>query len=263
MNPYSPITSIINQYISAFPDVSFRVVMVRYLSDGSTQAQNRYWTANQLQKGLTKLQSSNAQGEHIYARPDSYQYILLDDITPEVLPRVYAALPCLVMETSPKNYQSFFYLAQMPKSEEEATAWCRYVANYFGGDRGSADALHVGRLPGFTNRKEKHRMPNGHYPFVKLLFAKQQVSLLSPPSGGLCFSSEPQAGSRRSPQKIEGRDRSREDFALACHMVRRGSTDEEIFTALSQREKGQNRPKYVRMTVRNAWAAVARQNQSF
>ena len=42
------------------------------------------------------------------------------------------------------------------------------LALRFGGDRGSCDWRHFGRLAGFTNQKKERRLQNGFQPFVKL-----------------------------------------------------------------------------------------------
>jgi len=44
----------------------------------------------------------------------------------------------------------------------------RELAERFGGDMSSANWRHMGRLAGFTNRKEEHRQPDGRYPYVRL-----------------------------------------------------------------------------------------------
>ena len=45
----------------------------------------------------------------------------------------------------------------------------------FGGDRGSCDWRHFGRLAGFTNQKEERRLENGLHPFAKLPCCEGQV----------------------------------------------------------------------------------------
>src|SRR5205823_6207140 len=56
-----------------------------------------------------------------------------------------------------------------------STAAARALAEKFKGDPSSADWRHFGRLAGFTNRKDKHRQPGGHYPFVRLLHATGEI----------------------------------------------------------------------------------------
>jgi len=42
------------------------------------------------------------------------------------------------------------------------------LAERYDGDMSSANWRHMGRLAGFTNRKEEHRQPDGRYPYVRL-----------------------------------------------------------------------------------------------
>jgi hypothetical protein len=49
-----------------------------------------------------------------------------------------------------------------------STLAARQLALRFGGDCGSADWRHLGRLAGFTNQKKERRLKNGLQPFVKL-----------------------------------------------------------------------------------------------
>src|SRR5262249_21638673 len=53
-------------------------------------------------------------------------------------------------------------------------------ASRFGGDPGSADWRHFGRLSGFTNRKERHRLTNGLFPFVRIVHSSGKVYEKSP-----------------------------------------------------------------------------------
>ncbi|MEQ9437478.1 MAG: DNA-primase RepB domain-containing protein [Cyclobacteriaceae bacterium] len=247
----------VEQYVQALPCEEYQVRLIRE-RDGQKEAQGRKWTSDQLIAGVGALQAKNAQGYHIYARPVSMQYILGDDIREERLAEIYALNPSLVIETSPNNYQVFLRLAQVPRSIKHANQICRAFAAQYNADRGSADAMHVGRLPGFTNRKPKYQMASGHFPFVKVVYAQNNVSSFSPPSGGLCLTSYSHQGAFSSNHRMSGEDRSREDFWVACKMIRKGETYEEIREVLSARDKGRDRPRYVEMTIRNARIAVAR-----
>jgi hypothetical protein len=75
--------------------------------------------------------------------------------------------PALVVETSPRNFQAWL---QHGSTLDKAlsTAVAKTLAKRFHGDQGSADWRHFGRLAGFTNRKEKHRQPEGYFPYVRL-----------------------------------------------------------------------------------------------
>ncbi len=76
--------------------------------------------------------------------------------------------PAAVVETSPGNHQAWVRVSDAPLSKGEGTAVARALVARFGGDMSSANWRHVGRLAGFTNRKEEHRQPDGRYPYVRL-----------------------------------------------------------------------------------------------
>jgi hypothetical protein len=76
--------------------------------------------------------------------------------------------PAVIVETSPANFQVWLNHGKVLPRDLSSLA-SRTLASRFGGDPGSADWRHFGRLSGFTNRKEKHRLPNGLFPFVRVL----------------------------------------------------------------------------------------------
>lgn len=133
----------------------------------------RNWEAPDLLKSIPWLKAKNLEGAAIYMRPlGEHSFSLIDDLKPENLPRMKAAgfQPCLVVQTSPNNFQAWLNHGRvLPK--ETSTAVARSLAQQFGGDPGSADWRHFGRLSGFTNRKEKHQQANGLFPFVKVIEA--------------------------------------------------------------------------------------------
>ena len=54
------------------------------------------------------------------------------------------------------------------------------LAERYGGDPGSADWRHFGRLAGFTNPKPNRRLASGLQPFARLLEASGQVYQQAP-----------------------------------------------------------------------------------
>src|SRR5262249_51393338 len=72
------------------------------------------------------------------------------------------------------NYQAWLNHGRV-LSRNASSAAARSLAQQFGGDLGSADWRHYGRLAGFTNRKEKHRGEDGRFPFVRLIHATGDV----------------------------------------------------------------------------------------
>jgi hypothetical protein len=93
--------------------------------------------------------------------------ILIDDLDLFKIDRLIESdlEPACITETSPNNFQVWISLGEdsMPKEQRKIVA--RVLAKEFGGDPGSTDANHLGRLAGFTNRKPSHNN-NGLYPFV-------------------------------------------------------------------------------------------------
>jgi hypothetical protein len=78
--------------------------------------------------------------------------------------------PAIIVQTSAANHQVWMQHGRgLPP--ELGTAVAKDLAVGFDGDPSAASYRHFGRLAGFTNRKGKYEMENGHYPFVKLIEA--------------------------------------------------------------------------------------------
>jgi hypothetical protein len=65
-------------------------------------------------------------------------------------------------------------------TEALSTQAAKQLAERFGGDRGSADWRHFGRLAGFTNPKPNRRLASGLQPFARLLEASGKVYRQAP-----------------------------------------------------------------------------------
>ena len=133
----------------------------------------RTWDLETLIGSIPWLKYQNVDGRNIYIRPKGeHSLSLVDDLTTDALECMKHSgfTPALIVETSPENFQVWLnHGRSVPK--QTSTAAARALAERFGGDPGSADWRHFGRLAGFTNRKDKHRQPGGHYPFVRLVHA--------------------------------------------------------------------------------------------
>jgi hypothetical protein len=133
----------------------------------------RTWSKEALVKSVAWLRFENLQGRNIYVRPSGVHSLsLIDDLKAGAVEKMRGAgfTPALVVETSPGNFQVWLQHGRvLPK--ELSTAAAKALAGKFGGDQGSADWRHFGRLAGFTNRKEKHRQADGYFPYVRLLEA--------------------------------------------------------------------------------------------
>lgn len=203
-------------------------------------------------------QAKNREGYNVYFRPVGYEYVLVDDLHRSTLDQLARLKPCLLIETSPGNYQAWLRLSQTPQNREDALNICQAVAGSLAADLGSAEPDHIGRLPGFTNRKPRHRREDGLFPFVKLHKWESRESTF-PPRGGIVG----QVHSPTKPSKPHcGRDRSREDFNLVCMLISQGKADDFIrdqLEATSLKAK-EIKPSfdYIGKTIRNARLKLGR-----
>ena len=142
----------------------------------------RLWTAAQLIRPATLrfLRVRNREGCDVYVQPyaenrnPGYILVDLDHSRPQVVETMRAdgLAPCLVLETSPGNLQAWLHVSTTPLEPAVATAIGKQLAHCYGGDLGSTDWRHLGRLGGFTNQKPERRNLRGHAPWVKVLFAQ-------------------------------------------------------------------------------------------
>jgi len=95
---------------------------------------------------------------------------LIDDVGADALEEMGKTgfEPTVVVETSPDNFQVWLNHRHVLSDRVLSTLVARQLASRFGGDRGSCDWRHFGRLAGFTNQKKERRLQNGFQPFVRL-----------------------------------------------------------------------------------------------
>jgi hypothetical protein len=137
----------------------------------------RTWDLKTIEESIPWLKFQNVDGRNIYIRPKGeHALTLVDDLTSEALERMKHSgfTPAAIVETSPENFQAWLNHGRV-LTKETSTPVARALAEKFGGDPGSADWRHFGRLVAFSNRKEKHRQPGGHYPFVRLVHATGEI----------------------------------------------------------------------------------------
>ena len=130
-------------------------------------------TPAEVMQRIPEMKRLNAQGWHVYVQPDPDEQravILVDDLTADAVDRMkkLGIEPACVLETSPGSHQVWVRLGPAPMSGDERRLVAKRLACCFGGDLCSAASIHMGRLAGFTNVKEKHRGKGrgGGYPFV-------------------------------------------------------------------------------------------------
>jgi hypothetical protein len=142
----------------------------------------RLWTAAQLLHPATIrfLRVRNREGCDIYVQPyaadQNAGYILIDldrgDASVLEAMRSHGHDPCVVLQTSPGHLQAWIHLSASPLQPAVANAAARQLARAYGGDLGSADWRHLGRLAGFTNQKPARRTYSGYAPWVKIVHAR-------------------------------------------------------------------------------------------
>jgi hypothetical protein len=212
----------------------------------------------QLIKEVSYYRAKNREGYNIYFRPVGYEYVLLDDLQRAALTELAKLKPCLLIETSPANYQAWVRLRDIPQDREKALAICKELAATLAADMGSAEPDHIGRLPGFTNRKPKHQRPDGQFPFVILHKHENRESSFSP-QGGIVGQTIHVPGHRR---KADDHDRSRGDFNLACMLISQGKPDDFIRQRLEETSEKAKEVRqsydYIKKTIRNARIRLGR-----
>lgn len=250
--------SIIKNYLFALPADQYLVRLI-HLDKAQYPALKRIIDAEAMLRSLPYYKAKNKEGYNIYARPIGYEYVLLDDLRPEKLKELAKIKPSLLMETSPQNYQAFVRLSFIPSSREEALMICKQLAELFDADLASAEPDHVGRLPGFTNRKPKHKQTNGLYPFVRLHKFADRISTFSrlcAPCAQKKIPKEP-VGIQKTQVRLT-KSQSEADFNLACMLIRQGKKDEYIYAKIKAQYNAHKHKEsdYIPRTIRNARKAV-------
>jgi hypothetical protein len=112
------------------------------------------------------MEQAELESLSVIIRPRSRAslFIQLDDINANAV-QLIRGFSCLVLETSPENYQSFVVIPRVSgKAEEESIR--RQLIQAVGADEGATGAA---RLAGSLNVKDKHRSPDGRFPRVRLV----------------------------------------------------------------------------------------------
>lgn len=230
---------------------------IRLIHD-TKPAINKQLDPEQLMKEVPYYQAKNRDGYNVYFRPVGYQYVLLDDLSRQTLTVLAELRPCLLIETSPANYQAWLRLRQIPQDREAAKQICRELAVQLSADMGSAEPDHIGRLPGFTNRKPKHMKPDGLFPYVILHKWQKRISNFSP-NGGI----DGQKKAHQTTKVSSGtHTRSHVDFNLCCMLINQGKSDDFISLQLEatseKAREEQPTNDYIGRTIRNARIRMGR-----
>jgi hypothetical protein len=170
----------IRRQLAAMPHEIYLIRLIHCTTRRSFPGE-RLWTAPQLGHAATVrfLRLRNREGCDIYIQPYTAQdrnagYILvdLDRTNPAVIEsmRANGHDPCVVLQTSPGHLQAWIHLSTSALEPSVATAAGKHLARLYGGDLGSTDWRHLGRLAGFTNQKPQRRTPGGYAPWVKIVY---------------------------------------------------------------------------------------------
>ena len=171
----------IRRQLAAMPHDLFLVRLIHHLTRRPFPGE-RLWTTAQLMHAATIrfLRARNREGCDVYLQPYAEDrnagYILvdLDRANPAVIEsmRANGHDPCVVLQTSPGHLQAWIHLSTSPLEPTVATAAGQQLARAYGGDMGSTDWRHLGRLAGFTNQKPQRRTFGGYAPWVKVVHAR-------------------------------------------------------------------------------------------
>jgi hypothetical protein len=208
----------------------------------------RRWTAEEILNHCDFLEFKNREGFNVYCRPLDRFFVLLDDLTIETLKPLADIRPCLLMETSPGNFQAWVKLINMPNDRNHQLAIWRHIAAMFNADMNSAKPDQIGRLPGFHNMKPTYAP---HYPVVKLHSFQDRYSTFA--ADHFAGEPPPPVVNNVAADKKQG-DRSAFDFAIACSLVEKGKTDEEIRAYLEKKSSkaAGRRDDYIGRTIAKA-----------
>jgi hypothetical protein len=203
---------------------------------------------------ISYLKAENANNRHILIRPGPEAApcrLLIDDIDRALLnlhhkdPNGGWRPGRMVVETSPANFQVWIN-ASRPMALDEKRYWLKRLKS----DPGADPNKRWGRCPGFRNRKEKHRSPQGGYPLARLIWVDwRRKARIPPPHPAPHSCIHPRAGFSPLPpvgdvchhslsrHEYDRGDDSATDFAYALALLRRNVTEKEIRNRImSERE---------------------------
>ncbi len=115
----------------------------------------------------------------IYIKP-SVDYpnklLSLDDVDKQTIDKMISKgyQPCLVVETSPHNYQVHLKMPSVV-DDDIKDKMQRLLINHYETDKGATGLNRLWRLGGFTNKKDKHKDARGYQPFVKVISSSGQT----------------------------------------------------------------------------------------
>jgi hypothetical protein len=194
------------------------------------------WIESEVLSHLPLFAARNSNGANIYIREaiDGKRSVLVDDLRADA---VLAAAgdgfePAIVLETSPNNFQCWFKFPEVIEAKL-ALELSRLLCAALSGDRAAVNSRQCGRLAGFTNRKEKHRQPDGRFPFVRLKEASGKV-----------FSRASECGARVRQLLYEQAAKPKVSLARAAGAAEKGEWEMSFADAIKPLSAFLSDPKY-------------------
>lgn len=147
---------------------------------GFGQWTNRDLSAADVIDMLPRAAAANTRGANVFwrlgphARDAHPGILMLDDLTAASVKQLAqdGFEPCLTVETSPGNFQSWIKLVSAGTVPYPVMAQAiRQLVHAYGADARAVSPRQPGRVPGFTNRKPKHQREDGLFPFVRMTSA--------------------------------------------------------------------------------------------
>ncbi|GAC1699887.1 MAG: hypothetical protein NVS9B4_00180 [Candidatus Acidiferrum sp.] len=171
MTQQERVAEIIERYATALPAEKY-AVGIRNVH--AAEWKMGYGTREHLLEAVPRLIRANVNGCDINAAPARdtnglSPYVMVDDVKREsiALGARDGYQPAAVIETSPRNYQAWYRHSE-PLTDSVRRHISKDLTHVLEGDTGAVAAWHMGRLPGFTNRKAVHQDERGQYPWVTL-----------------------------------------------------------------------------------------------
>jgi hypothetical protein len=122
------------------------------------EAQEKFYTAKEVEALLPRLSRENARGFDIYVTPidQKNHYMLVDDLKGDALTRLKSDgyQPCLVMTSSAGNQQAILKMPKAERADEQSLAVKHAQAvNDKYGDADVVNIVQPFRMAGFANKK--------------------------------------------------------------------------------------------------------------
>jgi hypothetical protein len=236
------------------------------------------WPLMPLLKAIPYLKAQNAHGCHILMQPlEPAAYLLADDLNWTTICSHHRSADGtwkpgrMVVQTSPANFQVWIH-SQKPLSLAEKSFWLKKLRS----DPAAHPHKRWGRCPGFRNRKEKYRTPEGQYPLAALIWVDwmrradiPQIIPTKPPPPQDPLSHPSPRGAVCRHKSVSRRDylrasESQTDFAYTLALARRGYSEQHIRerllaerTSWENHMGGRRKDLYLDRTIRRAREIIA------